>query len=227
MNEEMKKAYRDTFSEIHAPEALSRKVLNMVNESTNNKGISSMRRWVSVAAMALVVLAGSNGIVYAATGSTWLQNVVVHFSGSSAQAELAAEVNEEDAVTYTVSAPTEAGAGDVDGEEVDITEGSEIEVLPYVVTPSKPKVIEEDDLIFLQDGDIKIDITYDLNDGAAIVSYEKDGMVNAYTVTGKDGNWTITSNIGTNDLPVRGGNTGAVETDAYEEQESVQPAATE
>lgn len=222
MNEEMKKAYRDTFDEIHAPEALSRKVLNMANESTNNKGISSMRRWVSVAAMALVVFVGSNGIVYAATGNTWLQNVVVHFSGSSAQAELATEVNEEDAVTYMVSAPTEAGAG-----EVDVTEGSEIEVLPYVVTPSKPKVIEEDDLIFLQDGDIKIDITHDLNDGTAIVSYEKDGMINAYTVTGKDGDWTITSNIGTNDLPVRGGNTGAVETDVHEDRESVQPAVTD
>ena len=52
-------------------------------------------------------------------------------------------------------------------------------------------------------------------------------MINAYTVTGKDGDWTITSSIGTNDLPVRGGNTGTVETGVHEEQASVQPAATD
>lgn len=42
-------------------------------------------------------------------------------------------------------------------------------------------------------------------------------MINAYTVTGKDGDWTITSNIGTNDLLLGHSEMGGLFLRFYEE----------
>lgn len=221
MNEEMKKVYRDTFSEIHAPEALAGKVRNMSDKKKDNKGVIFMRKWAAVAVLALVLFVGGNGVVYAATGNTLLQAVVIRINGTSVEAEMAGDV--EGDVSYAVSAAVEKGTG-----EVDITEGTEIEILPYSVTPVMPEVVEKNGIILLKDRDVEIDITKDLQDGTASGSYEKDGLETYYEVTGKDGDWEVTVSNGIYEAPQSAGATEYIlQEDTETAAEETQPAKTD
>lgn len=104
MNEDMKfkMEYKDTFTEIHAPDALSRKVMNMTRTENMKVEIPWIKKMAMAVAFAFVLFVGSNGIAYAATGSTWVETVVVHFNGSGYDAEVGGEVG-DDAVTYSVT----------------------------------------------------------------------------------------------------------------------------
>lgn len=125
MNEDMKlkKDYKETFTGIHAPEALSRKVRNMSREN-KKVGLPMMKKVAVAAALAGVLFVGSNGVAYAATGSTWVETVIVHFNGSGYDAELNGEAG-DDAVTY------------------DVTEGQEIDGTVIDLTGKEPWVTEE------------------------------------------------------------------------------------
>ena len=187
MNEKMKKEYRDTFSEVHAPAALARKVMNM-SENKNNQGtgISVIRRLATVAAIALVLLIGSNGIVYAATGSSLLKTVKVYFNGTSYEANLEKKTGEDDVTYY------EGTFEDADGTiNMVITDDINADVDSYVVSAYNPEVIEEDGKIYLTSEGVKIDITEDLEDGVAEGTYEMEGLETSYKVTEKDGEWDI------------------------------------
>lgn len=128
MNEEMKKEYRETFSEIHAPEALAGKVKDMVKMENGKTGMSFVKKLAVTAAAAALLFVGSNGVVYAATGSTWVENVVIHFNGSGYDADLNGEVG-DDAVSYSVDENV-----DMEGIEIDLTEEIPYTVEEYNVT---------------------------------------------------------------------------------------------
>lgn len=77
MNEEKQNQeyYQKTFREVHAPQELAERLRNM-EEGKNKKKAGSVAKWIAVAAVAAVVLfAGSNGIAYATTGSTWVEKL--------------------------------------------------------------------------------------------------------------------------------------------------------
>lgn len=118
MNEDMKMKldYKETFAGIHAPEALSRKVRNMARLETKKVGLPMIKKVVVAAALVGALFVGSNGVAYAATGSTWLETVIVHFNGSGYEAEMNGEVG-EDAVTYTMMDEQE-----IEGTVIDLTE---------------------------------------------------------------------------------------------------------
>ena len=128
MNEEMKKEYRETFSEIHAPKALAGKVRNMVKMENGKMGMSFVKKLAVTAAAAAVLFVGSNGVAYAATGSTWVETVVIHFNGSGYDAEVNGEVG-EDGVSYSVYEGVE-----MEGTEIDLTEEIPYTVEEYNVT---------------------------------------------------------------------------------------------
>lgn len=128
MNEELKKEYRDTFSEIHAPEALVEKVRDMVKKENGKMGMSFVKKLAVTTAAAAVLFVGSNGVAYAATGSTWVETVVIHFNGSGYDAGVNGEVG-EDAVTYSVDENV-----DMEGIEIDLTEELPFTVEEYNVT---------------------------------------------------------------------------------------------
>ena len=128
MNEELKKEYRDTFSEIHAPEALVGKVRDMVKKENVKMGMSFVKKLAVTTAAAAVLFVGSNGVAYAATGSTWVETVVIHFNGSGYDAGVNGEVG-EDAVTYSVDENV-----DMEGIEIDLTEELPFTVEEYNVT---------------------------------------------------------------------------------------------
>ncbi len=80
--------YQATFHEVHAPEALAGKVMNMadINVKENKKSMNGFTKRLAVAAAALaLVLVSSNGLVYAATGSTWVGGIfrdITNFTGA-------------------------------------------------------------------------------------------------------------------------------------------------
>lgn len=129
MNDDMKLKmdYKATFTEIHAPEALARKVKNMTKSNKNPK-VSFMKRFAVAAAAFAVLFAGSNGVAYAATGNTWIESVVVYFNGSGYDAELGGQAG-EDAVIYR-----ETNEQDVKGTEITITDETPFIMEEYNVT---------------------------------------------------------------------------------------------
>lgn len=196
MSDEMKlkQDYQDTFNEVHAPAELSRKVMNMARTENKKTAVSFARRFAAVAAIALTVFVGGNGIAYAATGNSLLKTVKVYINGSGYETQLEEEVD-ENGVTYY-----EGTFEDVEGDlSMVITDDMEFEEGSYDVTietEGVPDVVEENGKIYLTDGDVKIDITDDLKDGKASGSYDKDEMTFKYEVTEKDGTWDLSISNG-------------------------------
>lgn len=194
MNQEEKNKlyFQETFEEVHAPEGLCRKVKNMTKTEAKKLGMSVVKKLAVAAAIAAVLFAGSNGVAYAMTGSTWLETVVVHFNinGVAFDKELTGELNEDGTVTYS---------GVVEGEDgttaIFIDSDSEcLEQEYYVgmdstVEIDRQEVIEEDGRVYLADGDVKIDITDDIQDGQASGTYEKKGLTYSYEISGSTGCW--------------------------------------
>ena len=196
MSDEMKlkQDYQDTFNEVHAPAELSRKVMNMARTENKKTAVSFARRFAAVAAIALTVFVGGNGIAYAATGNSLLKTVKVYINGSGYETQLEEKVD-ENGVTYY-----EGTFEDVEGDlSMVITDDMEFEEGSYDVTietEGVPEVVEENGKLYLTDEDVKIDITEDLKDGKASGSYDKDEMTFKYEVTEKDGTWDLSISNG-------------------------------
>lgn len=79
MNKDMENKwhYQDMFDEVHASEDLLGKVKNMKNERVSRKIGRVGRVAYIVVAIVLIVIVSSNAISYAATGSTWVEKVIM------------------------------------------------------------------------------------------------------------------------------------------------------
>ena len=178
--------FKETFEEMHAPEGLRRKVKNMTNMETRKAGRSVVKKLAVAAALTAVVFAGSNGVAYAMTGSTWVESVVAKLivNGVEQDVELQGEVLEDGTVQYSTTLDVQ------EGDEVQLSLVTDAEnVNPdYVLNvdsagePGRTEIVEENDRIYFIDGDVKLDITEDMADGQAFGNYEKDGMVYEYEV---------------------------------------------
>ena len=187
----LKNDYQDTFNEVHAPGALSRKVMNMSKTENKRTAASYVKKVGAAAAVALAVLVGGNGIVYAATGNSLLKTVKVYFNGSGYEVDLEEKVEDDGVVYYEGTFETDDAAGSM--MITDVTEAADepYEVSQYGVLEYTPDVVEKDGKYYLVDGSVEIDITEDLEDGKASGSYEKDGLVYEYEVSGEEGSWSI------------------------------------
>lgn len=208
MNKEdnLKKYVQNTYEELHAPEGLRRKVMNMTEMKAKKTGMSVGKKLAMAAAIAAVLFAGSNGVAYAMTGSTWVENVVARISvnGVWQDVEMEGVVLEDGTVQYSTTLDVQdedsveivlvSDAADADSLKIsagDDAESSSPKV--YIVmdatttVESNIGVVKEDDSVYFVDGDIKIDITEDMTDGAASVSYEKDGETYQYEVNEEPG----------------------------------------
>lgn len=187
----LKNDYQDTFNEVHAPAALSRKVMNMSKTENKRTAASYVKKVGAAAAVALAVLVGGNGIVYAATGNSLLKTVKVYFNGSGYEVDLEEKVDDDGVVYYEGTFETDDAAGSM--MITDVTEAADkpYEVSQYGVLEYTPDVVEKDGKYYLVDGSVEIDITEDLEDGKASGSYEKDGLVYEYEVSGEEGSWSI------------------------------------
>lgn len=190
--EKMKEYVQNTYDELHAPDGLRRKVINMTKTEAKKTGMSVAKRFAVAAAIVAVLFAGSNGVAYATTGSTWLETVVVHFNinGVTYDAELEGEQNEDGTVTYSGIVEGMDGAttividSDSESWEQDYYFSSD-----NIIEIDRQEIIEEDGRIYLADGDVKTDITEDVQDGRASGTYNKNGMIYEYEVTAGIGGW--------------------------------------
>lgn len=186
MNEDMKlkQDYKETFAEIHASEALAGKVKNMAELEKRKAGFSGVKKWAVTAAAVAVLFAGSNGVVYAATGSTWFQAMVVRLNGTEYQVDMEAQKGEDDLITYSGVIEQEDGS-----TAIMITGEEEIDEIFIDVTT--PEVLEENDKVYLVDGEVKIDITQDVEDGKATGSYVSNGVTMQYEIDYMGEEWSI------------------------------------
>jgi len=184
--DKIKTYIQDSFREIHAPEDLRRKVMNM-NERKEKKSFAWAKKLAVAAAVALAVFAGSNCVAYAMTGSTWVESLKSKFvvNGVEQEVELYAEITEDGNIVHYGTFEVEE-----DGSVAFVIESDQEigEVLPTVhiesdsKIPDGMKVVQEDGRVYVKDNDILIDITEDLADGQADVSYEKAGTAYRYVI---------------------------------------------
>ena len=192
MNKEdkVKEYVQDTYNELHAPEGLRRKVMNMNELKEKKFGMSVVKKLAVAVAIAAVLFAGSNGVAYAMTGSTWVETMMAKISinGVWQDVEMEGEVLEDGTVQYSTTLEVE------EGDTVDIVAVSDSEgpkqyavTVDTTVVDDRMDVVNEDGIIYLVDGDVKIDITKDMEDGIATGSYEKNGKEFQYEVKEEPG----------------------------------------
>ena len=68
----MKTEYKKVFTKLCTPEDLRRKVQALPNSEKKQKKAPLLKKLAIAAAVILVLFLGSNGIVYASTGKTWM-----------------------------------------------------------------------------------------------------------------------------------------------------------
>lgn len=123
----MKEKIRQVYDEIHAPEALLGKVMEMKKEEFKGR---MMVKYIAAAVLALVItVVASNGICYAATGETWIGKIKVLING----------VETEHDVTWQQDGDTLIGTLEMELEEGEpfemeiVTEGEETDRFEEVV----------------------------------------------------------------------------------------------
>ena len=181
-----KEFVRGVYDEIHAPEELFGKVMDMNKKESKKKNI--LRYVAGVAATLGVAMVASNGICYAATGETWIEKAIVyingeeqevevemHQDGDTTDGEVSFEVDENDTNEIVLTETlTEEELDIADGEDADIIINEDVNVT----------VEDKDGKVYLNIGDKAIDITEDFADGEAKGSVEIGGTNYDYTITG-------------------------------------------
>ena len=202
----LKKYVQNTYDELHAPEDLRRKVMNMNEFNAKKTGMSVVKKLVVAAAIATVLFVGSNGVAYAMTGSTWVENVVakIRVNGAWQEVEMKGRVLEDVTVQYSTTLNVQykdsveivliSDAAGVDSLEICANDDAEsaspeiyIDMDTTVTVESNIGIVMEDNKIYFEDSDIKIDITEDMADGIASGSYEKNGVIYQYEVKEEPG----------------------------------------
>lgn len=193
MEDKIKECVQGTFEELHAPDSLRRKVMNMSSSNVAKKRMSVAKKLAVAAALAVVLFAGSNGVAYAMTGSTWVASVMakINVDGVLQDVEMDVEVREDGLVLYHGTVEAE------DGHEVGILiaddsvpEGAVVIVMETDTTVPLERtevVVEENGNVSLVIGELTFDITEDMADGTAAGSYEKGGVTYQYEVKEEPG----------------------------------------
>ena len=194
---------RGAYDEIHAPDALFGKVMDMKNKEVKKFDKRNVLKYAAAFAAIAVAFAGSNGICYAATGETWVEKAYVYINGEKQEVDMTwsqdgdtlvgqAEITTDDGVVYeVVEDPNEDG--DVVVEDV-VMEFTDSNVDEFAVDndgtgvdisqDNMPQLKSEGGKVYLVVDDETVDITEDIADGEATGEIKYDGKVVGYIVTG-------------------------------------------
>lgn len=187
---------KEVYSEIHAPDALFGKVMNMKKRELRIK--KAARIAAATAAIAAVGFVASNGICYAATGNTWVSNVLMYVNGEPVEKE----------VTWHESGDALYGTVELDDEQIGDNKeisvaiegnGEEADSFFIQTTPEDGEdkgrasndsakeegtLKKEGDQIMLTILGQKFDVTKDFEDGEATGNVDYNGESFVYKVTG-------------------------------------------
>ena len=175
--------FQETFREVHAPLGLEERLKN-VDEMKNKKKSGSVAKWIAIAAVAAVALfAGSNGVAYATTGSTWLESLVYKLTLRN--------------VEYDVDLKAwEQGNGEIFYNGTFLEDNGDESFLwldeegrTFVFSDMKTSFRRSEDRVyFVDEGYQEIDVTEELQrDGIAVGSYEKNGSIKEYKIWVENG----------------------------------------
>lgn len=187
------------YDEIHAPEALFGKVMEMDKKQTKVRNI--VKYAMGTAAAFALAFVTSNGICYAATGQTWISKAIVYINGEATEQEL--EWHQEGDLLYsTIDVPVEEG------------DEARVEVYSFVMDGEQPveqmmimseatlskaisegtitgtednllaELLQEEGKVYLVTPEEKIDITEDFRDGEASGTFAFGTLYMTYKVTG-------------------------------------------
>lgn len=194
-----REAVKHVYDEIHAPEALSGKVMEMDKKQSKVRNI--VKYAMGTAAALALAFVTSNGICYAATGQTWVSKAIVYINGETMEQEL--EWHQEGDLLYsTIELPVEEG------------DGARVEVYSFVTDREQPveqmmimsdstlekainegaitgtedallaELLQEEGKVYLVTPEEKIDITEDFRDGKASGTFACGTLYLTYKVTG-------------------------------------------
>lgn len=184
--------YKDTFDEVHAPDELLRKVKNMKIENKDKVRRISKRFVCAAASLAIVGLVSSNAIAYAATGSTWVEKIIVSVDGKGYEAEI--YKSDEDNAVYEFKNIDDGDGGSVG---IKIESGGDSENASdsgsVVITDGSTglSIDVEGERTYLKSGEQKIDITDNFVDGKSEGEIDIKGESYHYVVTNNDGVYSI------------------------------------
>ncbi len=135
----MKEKIRQVYDEIHAPEVLLGKVMEMKKDEFKGR---RMVKYIAAAVLALAItVVASNGICYAATGETWIGKMKVLING----------VETEQDVTWQQDGDTLVGIMEMEVEEGEpfemeiVTEAGETDEFEEVVIVAVTSEKESED----------------------------------------------------------------------------------
>lgn len=132
----MKEKIRQVYDEIHAPEVLLGKVMEMKKDEFKGR---RMVKYIAAAVLALAItVVASNGICYAATGETWIGKMKVWINGVETEQDVTwqqdgdtligtLEMEVEEGEPFEMEIVTEAGETDEFEEVVIVAVTSEKE----------------------------------------------------------------------------------------------------
>jgi len=190
MNKRMdeKTYYCNTFDEAGASEDLFRKVITMKHKDNYRKIRKTVRmRYAgAVAALVLTVLVSSNIVTYAATGSTWIEKVMVTVNGEEKEVDMTRYKDADGGDCYEMTvdeAGTKSISMSMSGESnictgSDASDPEDEDVLPETA------VTMREGRTYLEAGGQSVDITEDMKDGVCSGSFEADGKKYLYEITG-------------------------------------------
>ena len=162
-----KEKIKNVYDDIHASDALFRKVMSMNKKETKFRDAMKFAA-TAVAGLALMFVA-SNGICYAATGETLTSKVKVLINGEEKEAEL----------TWT-----EDENGIYGEYQIEVDEDDEVVIEMVDELDDIPVVGKEGDKTFLRKEGVTVDITEDFADGTAEGVIECPSGTYSYTITG-------------------------------------------
>ncbi len=185
--DKIKTYIQDGFREIHAPEDLRRKVMNM-NERKEKKSFAWVKKLAVAAAVVLTVFAGSNCVAYAMTGNTWVENLTTKLLVNCVEheREFVGKVTEDGTVEYYGTFETPDGnsvAVLIANDHVSGDIPPVFSIDTDFTVPAGSAIVKEDGKVYWVDKDVKIDLTEELAEGEAEISYEREGVTYRYVIT--------------------------------------------
>lgn len=199
-----RESMKHVYDEIHAPDALFRKVMEMDKKKTKVRNV--VKYAMGTAAAFALAFVTSNGICYAATGETWISKAIVYINGQATEQEI--EWHQEGDLLYSEI-------------QVPVKEGDEakVEVFSFITDEEQPveqivirsdglsaggevgmaeedsnvmvsedmfsaELLQEEGKVYLVTEEEKIDITEDFSDKEATGTFTYCGLTLKYTVLG-------------------------------------------
>ena len=179
-----KHLYKETFDAMQMSEESIRKVKNMSEKMNQKIRLKTGFRAAIAAACLVAVFAIGNAAVYASTGSSLVERVSLYINGEKTDVDrITREKDKNGNDYYKIELDGKKGistVGDVlNPAHVETPDSAKSENIPARLEKEGRKIY-----LLMEEGEKKIDITKDFEDGRAEGEFQHRGKTCRYTVSG-------------------------------------------